>query len=71
VPGHVQVELPFGDLARVEIGGKDLLTRIIRPRQHATERTRKPPRRPSDLPLPQDLAVFALLDGAIRGSLLA
>jgi hypothetical protein len=26
VPGHVQVELPFGDLARIEIGGKDLLT---------------------------------------------
>ena len=33
VPGHVQVELPFGDLAGVEIGGKDLLARIIRPRQ--------------------------------------
>jgi hypothetical protein len=26
VPGHVQVELPFGDLARIEIGGKNLLT---------------------------------------------
>ena len=37
VPGYVQVELPFGDLARIEIGCKDLLTRIIRP-QDATER---------------------------------
>ena len=38
MPGHVQVELPFGNLAGVEIGGQDLLIRIIWPRQHATER---------------------------------
>jgi hypothetical protein len=38
VPGYVQVELPFGDLARIDIGGKDLLTGIIRPYQDATER---------------------------------
>ena len=35
---HVQVELPFGDLAGIEIGRKDLFTRIIWPRQYVTER---------------------------------
>jgi hypothetical protein len=35
---YAQVELTFGDLAGVEICGKYLLIRIIRPRQHAPER---------------------------------
>jgi hypothetical protein len=38
VPCHVQVELPFGNLAGVEISCKDLFIRIIWLRQQATER---------------------------------
>src|ERR1700676_184899 len=37
VTDHVQVELPFGDLAGIEISREDLLTRIIWPSQQATE----------------------------------
>ena len=40
VTDHVQVELPFGDLARVEISREDFLTRIVWTSQQRSMRKR-------------------------------